>query len=338
MFNKLKKYIIDTIKEEYKFIIFMTLLLIILNIPVNYYIVVGGGISPVNKRIEVENKNESKGSFNISYVSQLDGTILSYLLSYVFPTWERENPDLYKYDESESLEDIDFRSDLDLKTANGNATYWAYTLANKKVEKKSSHLYVIGVSTKDNPELKIKDEIIAIEGQKLDSIEEYKEIIKSKEVGEELEITIIRNDKEETIKCKIKEENKNKVIGVYLQYVSEYDVSPKVNIKFKSNESGPSAGLITTLEIYNQLTKKDITKGYTIAGTGTIESDGSIGEIGGIEYKVLGAAKAKADIFLAPSGDNYEEAKKYIKDKKLKIKLIEIKSINDAINKLEALK
>ena len=113
-----------------------------------------------------------------------------------------------------------------------------------------------------------------------------------------------------------------------------YKTDPKVNIKFKSSESGPSGGLITTLEIYNQLTKKDITKGRKIAGTGTIESDGSIGEIGGVEYKILGASEDKVDLFLVPEG-NYKDALKYKKKHNLKIKLIKVKNIEDALNKLK---
>ena len=129
-----------------------------------------------------------------------------------------------------------------------------------------------------------------------------------------------------------------KLIGVILQVVKEYETDPKVDITFNKSESGPSGGLITTLEIYNQLTKKDLTKGNEIAGTGTIETDGTIGQIGGIKYKVLGAEHGKAKYFLAPSGQNYKEAVKYKKEKKLKIKIIEVKNIKDAINKLEGLK
>ena len=86
-----------------------------------------------------------------------------------------------------------------------------------------------------------------------------------------------------------------------------------------------------------QITKKDITKGKTIAGTGTIEEDGTIGEIGGIEHKILGASKAKADIFLCPGNDNYKDAKKYIKEKNIKIKLIKVETIQEALEKLEEL-
>lgn len=339
MFKKMINEIKETIKEEYKFLIFIVLLFIILNFPLNYYITVGGGISSAAERINVEDKYKSKGSFNISYVTQLDANVLTYGISYLIPTWERVDANLYKYDEQENLEDVAFRSELELKSANSTATYWAYTLAKKKIEEKDKHLYVIATSPKEyTTELKVKDEIIEMDGKHCESIDEYTEILQEKELHDEIEIKIKRDNKEKIVKTKIYENNNKKILGIYLQYIREYETDPNLNIKFKASESGPSGGLITTLEIYNQLVKKDITNGKTIAGTGTIEPDGTIGQIGGIEYKILGAASAKADFFLAPSGENYQDAKKYIKEKNLKIKLIEVKTIEDAIEKLEELK
>lgn len=54
---------------------------------------------------------------------------------------------------------------------------------------------------------------------------------------------------------------------------------------------------MTTLEIYNSLTDDDLTKGYKIVGTGTIDMEGNVGMIGGVKYKLKGAIKKKADIF-----------------------------------------
>ena len=88
---------------------------------------------------------------------------------------------------------------------------------------------------------------------------------------------------------------------------------------------------------FNQLTKKDVTKGYKIAGTGTIEPDGTIGQIGGIKYKIIGAEADKADYFLAPAGENYKDAKKYAKENNYKVKIIEVSTIEEAIKKLEGL-
>jgi PDZ domain-containing protein len=339
MFKKIFTYIKNTIVEEYKFIIFLLLLYIILNFPVNYYITTGGGTSDVSSRIEVTNKNKSKGSFNISYVKQLDGTILSYGLSYIIPTWEKESADLYKYTESDSIEDINFRSDLDLLTANGTATYWAYTLANKQVELTSSKLYVISVYEDYENPLKVKDQILSVNDKTFETVEEYSSYIQTLSENDKVNIKVLRNNKEKTLTATIyySETSNRLVLGVALQYVREYKTDPEVKIKFNSSESGPSGGLITTLEIYNQLTKKDLTKGLKIAGTGTIEEDGTIGQIGGVEHKILGAVSDKADIFLVPSGKNYKAAKKYIKKKNLKIKLIKVDTIQDAINKLEGL-
>lgn len=339
MFKKLLHEIKEVIKEEYKFIITLLLIYIILNFPLNYYITVGGGISDVSSRIHVTDSYKSKGSFNISYVTQLNGNVITYLLSYVIPSWERENANNYKYTTEESIEDINFRGDLDLRTANGTATYWAYTLANKSLKEITSKMYVIVVfSDEYETNLKVQDEIVSIDGKTYESLNEYKKLIQSKKAGDTIEVKVIRNNQEMTLDVPLHDSEGITVLGVGLQYVKEYDTDPPVNIKFKSSESGPSGGLITALEIYNQLTKDDITNGYKIAGTGTLEPDGTIGPIGGIKYKIIGAEADKADYFLAPAGENYEEAKKYIKDNNYKIKLIEVKTIEDAIKKLEGLK
>ena len=331
------KKILEFIKEEYKFIIFLILLYIILQYPLNYYIVTGGGASDVSSRIEVANKHKEKGSFNISYVTELQGTIFTYALSYIIPTWEREDANLYKYSDKESIDDIEFRSDLDLKTSNGTATYWAYKLANKKVKEKSSKMYIITVFEGYKTPLKVGDEVLNINGNSYNTVDEYREYLQTLKENEIVTVKIKRRNKEKEIKSRMYKYKDRLILGVGLQFVREYNTNPKVKIKFRKTESGPSGGLITTLELYNQLTKKDITKGLKITGTGTIEEDGTIGEIGGVEHKLLGAYDAKSDVFLVPDGQNYKDAIKYKKDKKLKIKIIKVKTIEDALEKISKL-
>ena len=169
MFKRLLSNIKETIKEEYKFIIFSILLICILNYPLNYYIVIGGGISDASSRINVEGQKKSKGSFNISYVTELNGTLFTYGLSYLIPTWERESANDYKYSTNESISDIEFRSDLDLLTSNGNATYWAYKLANKEAKLKNKKLYIIIIFDGYDTPLKVGDEIISVDGNTYDT-------------------------------------------------------------------------------------------------------------------------------------------------------------------------
>lgn len=63
---------------------------------------------------------------------------------------------------------------------------------------------------------------------------------------------------------------------------------------------GPSTGLMQTLTLIDAMTDGDLAGGRRVAGTGTIAADGSVGPIGGVQAKVVGAARAGADVFLVP--------------------------------------
>lgn len=336
MIKKFFNDIVEFIKEEYKFIIFLLLSVILFLFPVNYYIIVGGDISNIDDRVIISDSYNSKGSFNISYVSELKGRLGPYLLSYIIPGWESESANDYKYVDEETIQDIEFRNRLDLVSTNGNAIKWAYKLASKEYRVIDTKVYVISVSDEYESNLKIGDRIVKFDDNEIkdvDSARKYLgEISKDK-----IKVTVIRKNKEIDIDTNVYTKDGKKIIGVYLQEVSEYETDPKVEVKFKSKESGPSAGLITTLSIYDKLTKGDLTKGLKIAGTGTIEVDGAIGEIGGVKYKLAGAVKNKADVFLVPNGDNYEECVKLKKNNKYKIKIIGVSTIEEAIEKLNNL-
>ena len=109
----------------------------------------------------------------------------------------------------------------------------------------------------------------------------------------------------------------------------------KIEINYKSRESGPSGGMMMALTTYTYLTGIDLTNGKKVVGTGTIDMDGNVGDIGGVKYKLIGAVKNKADIFLVPNGENYEEAIKIKQEKGYKIKIIGVSNIKEAINKLK---
>ena len=336
MLKKFYEKVKEFIKTEYKFILFLIVFVVICTWPVNYYIVIGGGISDISDRVVVENGDSSNGSFNLSYVSELKGTTLSYLLSYVMPHWKRVSMDDYKYTTDEDYQDIEFRSELDLLSSNSNAIYYAYQLADKPCEVVKTDVYVIVKFPEyDNP-LEVGDKLLKVNGVFCTNLVEFQEAIQKVE-GNSVRVTVLRDGKEMELTSKLYEEENRKVLGVGLQSVTTYDVDPEVEFQFEKNESGPSAGLITTLSIYDQLTKGDLTKGKLIAGTGTIEADGSIGPIGEVEYKLLGAVDGGAQVFLVPAGENYQDCKKMKKEENLDIQLISVKNIDDAIKKLKDL-
>jgi PDZ domain-containing protein len=63
---------------------------------------------------------------------------------------------------------------------------------------------------------------------------------------------------------------------------------------------GPSAGLALTLGILDLLSNGDLTGGHRVAATGTIELDGTVGDVGGVAQKTVAVRKAGAQVFLVP--------------------------------------
>src|SRR5699024_11786163 len=86
----------------------------------------------------------------------------------------------------------------------------------------------------------------------------------------------------------------------------EIEVDPPVNIK-SGDIGGPSAGLMFSLEIYNQLTEKDITKGYNIAGTGAIDADGNVERIGSIDKKDVAADEEEREILITHNAQGVKD-------------------------------
>ena len=128
----------------------------------------------------------------------------------------------------------------------------------------------------------------------------------------------------------IKEDNGQKVIGAVIITDYDYEFSPSIQLEFKSSESGSSGGLMTAIGIYDALVDDDIVNGRKIAGTGTIEVDGTVGEIDGIKYKIMGAHKNKVDLVLVPVA-NYEEAMKVNDEYNYGLKIVSVKTFDDAI-------
>lgn len=96
-------------------------------------------------------------------------------------------------------------------------------------------------------------------------------------------------------------------IGTYASFDIEEDATlPSFTIQ-SSRTLGPSGGLMQTLAVYNSITSIDITKGLRIAGTGTIDVYGNVGNIGSVGQKIVTAQFYGADVFFVPLG-NYEEA------------------------------
>ena len=78
-------------------------------------------------------------------------------------------------------------------------------------------------------------------------------------------------------------------------------------IRFSDEEiTGHSAGLVYALAIADLLDERDRARGRTIAATGTVDLDGYVGPVSGVQYKTAAAWEAGTVLMLVPSRNLHE--------------------------------
>lgn len=154
------------------------------------------------------------------------------------------------------------------------------------------------------PLLEIGDVIVAADGEEFVSYSDLIDNLGKRKPGDTITLTVIRagQTRDETFDL-IANEDGGALMGVSID--PTFDLPVKVTVGIDA-VSGPSAGLMFALAIMDKLSPQDELGGAKVAGTGTIDVDGTVGPIGGIQHKLDGARAAGADYFLAPS-DNCSE-------------------------------
>jgi Lon-like protease len=310
-----------------------------------YYVSKPGMAKELEPIIQVENGYDEKGTFMLTTVRMGKANIYSYLIAKASKYQEiYPEKDIRREDETE--EEYSTRQLHLMDTSKLNAIEVSYKKAGIPVDYHYKGVYVLNIFPDMPAEGRLfpGDRIIKIDDRSFSSSASFIEYVNEKEVGDSIILSIERNDspKEVTITVATYPQYPSKK-GVGIELVEDKEIIVKPIVKVNTDEiGGPSAGLMFSLEIYNQLTKEDLTRGYDIAGTGTITADGIVGPIGGIEQKIVAADKVGAEIFFAPNekgekDSNYNAAVKTAKDIKSKMKIVPIDTFDEAIDYLENL-
>lgn len=331
--KKFKNFIINDIKTNKWFYITLLVILAMNYIRLDNYIFSPGGLTPLEDRIVVDNSYPEEGSFNLTYVASRNATLLNTIIAYIIPTWDIVDSSELRV-EGENDKDATKRGQISLEATSYDAIIAAFDAAGKEYEIKSINLTVSYIYDMAETNLKVGDvikKINNVEVTDLDSL--HKEIDKNK-LGDIVNVSVLRDNKEKECTATLKEGGERIIIGVVITSLKEIVTNPKVKYIFKDSESGSSRGLMCALEIYNKITEYDLTKGRKISGTGVIYEDGSVGAIDGIKYKLPGAVKNGADIFIVPS-ENYEEAENLVRERNYKIQLIKADNLINVIEELK---
>ncbi|MCL4521542.1 MAG: PDZ domain-containing protein [Firmicutes bacterium] len=156
--------------------------------------------------------------------------------------------------------------------------------------------------------LRVGDAIVAIGPYRVSNYTHVRSILHRFQFGDIVTFTVIRDGRklEIPIRTTRMAGDPDPAVGVSLARRIDYVIPRRVLIK-SQGIGGPSAGMMFSLEIYDQITGRDVAKGRMIAGTGELSANGSVTKIGGVGQKVITVEHAGATIFLCPLG-NYPQA------------------------------
>ena len=180
------------------------------------------------------------------------------------------------------------------------------------------------------------DLITAVNGQPIETDAQLVTLIGTMKPGQSVALDLKPNNSDDQRELNVtlgarEDQPDRPLLGVVPStYRPSYDFPVQVNIDSKGI-IGPSAGLVLTLSIIQALSSTDITHGHNVAATGTVDMQGNVGPIGGIEDKVL-AAEGHADYFFVPKQD-YDAAAKQAKG----IQLVEVDTVQQAMDFLAKL-
>ncbi|MGV8908418.1 MAG: PDZ domain-containing protein [Propionicimonas sp.] len=150
-------------------------------------------------------------------------------------------------------------------------------------------------------ELQPGDLILAVDAKTTTKVADVQEKISEHHVGDPVLFTVQRGkDKlRRTVITRATVNNPKKpIVGITLSI--GYSYNPSVTFAIDPAIGGSSAGLMFALGIHELLNSTDLVAGRVIAGSGTMDADGRVGKVGGIQEKLAAAARDKATIFLLP--------------------------------------
>ena len=176
------------------------------------------------------------------------------------------------------------------------------------------------------------DILVSIDGKAATTPDAVRASIRAHKPGQSAVFTVRRAGKDRVLRVKTANVSGNAVVGVVLRTGFVFPTKVSINA---GDVGGPSAGMMFSLAVYDKLTPGSLTGGADIAGTGTIDSAGTVGPIGGIQQKLVGARRGGAAWFLAPA-DNCNEVVGHVPDGLRVVKVATFTQARDAVEAIAA--
>lgn len=337
-------------RKRWQKVTFWTTLLILFVgffLPLPVYLETPGEAEPLAQFVRVAGKHDRQpGKYMLTTVRLQQARPFTYLWFKTRPFTETISKDQLMGDASNRT--FNQMQDYYMQTSINDAIKVAYQHAGESYHKKFLGIYVMSI-LKQSPfksDLAIGDTITKIDGHQFKSARAFIHYVKRQRVGQKVSITYQHHKTSKIAKRPLMKLPQTKHPGLGIGLVDHTKVQTKIPVKVKAGDiGGPSAGLMFTLAIYDQLSGQHLRHGRRIAGTGTMSARGKVGPIGGIDKKVVAANRAGASVFFAPDHpatkrekqldpnyqNNYQVAKTTAKQIHSHMKIVPVKQFTDVL-------
>lgn len=319
MINYLKNYFSTWKNRNFRYkIIFILVLFLYLSfilistIKINYISLSPGEVSLVESVIQIEEGEDTGEIFTVSVFEFRKLTLLQYLLAST-----NSDIDIATYDPTTSLSDQEeqIQGEIMKEVSINNAIIMAYTEANKydtniTIDYTFQGMIIHTTFSETDSSIQLGDIVTHIEGTKINTVADIETLVVpvfDDDNRTTIHLTVKRGEEVVEINPAINQTSEGKYIGIaWYPYYTINESTPSYTLR-NTLTTGPSGGLMQAIAVYNAITEQDITNGLRIMGTGTIDIDGTVGEIGGIRQKIITANIYNADLFFVPDA-NYADA------------------------------
>jgi Lon-like protease len=292
-------------------VLFVVLAIVAFTLPVPY-VILGPGptINTLGKfgtqqviTISGRNANKTSGNLNLTTVSISTGRVSVFQ---ALEGWLAGDqvvvPRETIYPPGQTQQQVAAQDSEDFSDSQDNAEGAAFCEL-----KYPEYFGVLGVATDLKPAgaLKIGDRLLTLDGRAINTPTTLQSVLATLTPGAKAHVVVSRNGVTTPVTLTLlppatgKKGARMGIIVANTCYAQNFTVKIGLNDEI----GGPSAGMMFALGIIQELGPTDLTGGRFVAGTGTIDLDGTVGPIGGIALKMIAARRAGATLFLAPAGN-----------------------------------
>jgi Lon-like protease len=186
--------------------------------------------------------------------------------------------------------------------------------------------------------LKAGDTITSIDGQPVKVLPDLTPLISAHKAGDTVTVGFQRDGKDMTGQVTLiaAPDDGRPLIGVQMQDTRVVTIPNDIKIDFETNDiGGPSAGLAFTLTLIDRLSEGDLTGGKKVAVTGTIDVDGNVGAIGGLQSKASAVRQAGAQYFIVPTNQGDADIAAARQAAGPGVEIIPVKTLDEALAALQ---